>query len=188
MSLPAHLLWVTSAAPSIRQAQDLTSIQLPVPKLFAQPNTGLMDSAGGAMPIPEAIARQAVAIPAPQFLQPFSAPLFGSRISAGFPSPAEDYVERNVDANELLITNKPATYFVWVAGQSMKGVWMRNGGHHRSGLQHRAPGGLRGGGGTGRGNADQAAGLRPCRGGPAQASQPEVSHRHDRPQESSSTS
>ncbi len=46
-------------------------------------------------------------------------PLVYSSIAAGFPSPAEDYVDRALDLNELLVTNPPATFFVRVTGDSM---------------------------------------------------------------------
>ena len=46
-------------------------------------------------------------------------PLFISSVSAGFPSPAEDYMDRKLDLNELLIKNPAATFFVRVEGDSM---------------------------------------------------------------------
>ncbi len=46
-------------------------------------------------------------------------PLFLERVSAGFPSPAQDYVEQRLDLNELCIQRPAATYFVKVAGDSM---------------------------------------------------------------------
>ncbi len=42
-----------------------------------------------------------------------------SSISAGFPSPAENYSEETLDLNELCINNPPATFFVRVSGESM---------------------------------------------------------------------
>jgi DNA polymerase V len=48
-----------------------------------------------------------------------SVPLYLCRISAGFPSPASDYVESNIDLNDWLIGNKLATYIVRVEGDSM---------------------------------------------------------------------
>lgn len=42
-----------------------------------------------------------------------------SSISAGFPSPAENYSEKTLDLNELCINNPPATFFVRVSGESM---------------------------------------------------------------------
>lgn len=46
-------------------------------------------------------------------------PLFLERVSAGFPSPAEDYVEKTLDLNELCIQHPSATFFVRVQGESM---------------------------------------------------------------------
>jgi len=48
-------------------------------------------------------------------------PLYLCRVSAGFPSPASEYVERDIDLNEWLIKNKLATYIVRVEGDSMTG-------------------------------------------------------------------
>jgi len=49
-------------------------------------------------------------------------PLFSGGVSAGFPSPAEDYTDRKLDLNELLIKNPAATFFVRVEGDSMIGA------------------------------------------------------------------
>ncbi len=46
-------------------------------------------------------------------------PLLGSDIPAGFPSPAQDYIEDRLDLNEYLIKHPSATYFVRVDGYSM---------------------------------------------------------------------
>lgn len=54
-------------------------------------------------------------------------PLLLCGISAGFPSPADDYIDRLLDLNELLIKNPPATFFVKVAGDSMTGVGINSG-------------------------------------------------------------
>jgi DNA polymerase V len=40
-------------------------------------------------------------------------------VKAGFPSPAEDYIEKQLDLNELLIKHPAATFFVKVEGDSM---------------------------------------------------------------------
>jgi len=40
-------------------------------------------------------------------------------VSAGFPSPAEDYIEGSLDLNKHLIKHPAATFFVKVAGNSM---------------------------------------------------------------------
>ncbi len=45
-------------------------------------------------------------------------PLVSSRIAAGFPSPADDYIEQYLDLNQLLIGNKSATFMVRVKKES----------------------------------------------------------------------
>lgn len=47
-------------------------------------------------------------------------PLFAPPISAGFPSPAEDYTDRSIDLNKELIKNPYATFLARVKGFSMK--------------------------------------------------------------------
>ncbi len=49
-------------------------------------------------------------------------PLFLSGVSAGFPSPADDYLDQKLDLNEHLVKNQAATFFVRVAGDSMIGA------------------------------------------------------------------
>ena len=46
-------------------------------------------------------------------------PLYQERISAGFPSPADDYVESKLDLNEYLVLHPAATFFIRVKGDSM---------------------------------------------------------------------
>lgn len=46
-------------------------------------------------------------------------PLFLQRVSAGFPSPAQDFIEKTLDLNELCVRHPAATFFVRVAGDSM---------------------------------------------------------------------
>lgn len=48
--------------------------------------------------------------------------LYGAKVSAGFPSPAGDFLEGKLDLNEHLIKNPPATFFVRVSGDSMIGA------------------------------------------------------------------
>lgn len=54
-----------------------------------------------------------------QSLSVLSVPLFLEPVSAGFPSPAEDYIEKTLDLNELCIRHPAATFFVRVQGESM---------------------------------------------------------------------
>ncbi len=49
-------------------------------------------------------------------------PLMASKIQAGFPSPAQDYVEGRLDLNEYMIAHPAATFFVRVDGYSMVGA------------------------------------------------------------------
>jgi DNA polymerase V len=49
----------------------------------------------------------------------YKRPLFLVPVSAGFPSPAEDYMEGNLDLNKHLIKHPAATFFVKAAGSSM---------------------------------------------------------------------
>jgi len=54
-------------------------------------------------------------------------PLFGHKVAAGFPSPADDYVEGQLDLNEHLIPHKEATFFLRVSGDSMINVGIQSG-------------------------------------------------------------
>ena len=47
-----------------------------------------------------------------------SFPFFADLVQCGFPSPAQDYVEKRIDLNELLVQHPSATYFVKAAGDS----------------------------------------------------------------------
>lgn len=46
-------------------------------------------------------------------------PFLLASIAAGFPSPADDYIDRTLDLNEFLVRHPAATFFVRVAGESM---------------------------------------------------------------------
>ena len=46
-------------------------------------------------------------------------PLFLAAVPAGFPSPADDYIDRKLDLNDHLVRNPAATFFVRVHGESM---------------------------------------------------------------------
>jgi len=54
-------------------------------------------------------------------------PLFSARVPAGFPSPADDYIDRALDLNEHLIRHPAATFFVRVSGDSMVGAGIHPG-------------------------------------------------------------
>jgi DNA polymerase V len=46
-------------------------------------------------------------------------PLFQELVQAGFPSPAQDYIEKGIDLNKLCVHHPAATYFVTATGLSM---------------------------------------------------------------------
>ncbi|MEO3988354.1 translesion error-prone DNA polymerase V autoproteolytic subunit [Pseudocitrobacter cyperus] len=46
-------------------------------------------------------------------------PMFSDLAPCGFPSPAQDYVERRIDLNQLMVQHPSATYFVKASGDSM---------------------------------------------------------------------
>ena len=54
-------------------------------------------------------------------------PLYLSRIKAGFPSPADDYLDKRLDLNEHLIKHPASTFFVKVKGDSMVGAGINSG-------------------------------------------------------------
>lgn len=54
-------------------------------------------------------------------------PIVGCSIAAGFPSPAEDYIEGRIDLNEHLIQNRDATFILRVKGWSMVEVGIHDG-------------------------------------------------------------
>lgn len=49
-------------------------------------------------------------------------PIFINCVPAGFPSPADDYLDHPLDFNELLIAHPAATFAVRVSGNSMDGI------------------------------------------------------------------
>lgn len=52
-------------------------------------------------------------------------PLYGNKIAAGFPSPADDHIESTLDLNEFLIQHPAATFYVRVTGESMINAGIR---------------------------------------------------------------
>lgn len=55
----------------------------------------------------------------PESLSQQQLKLFSSQVPAGFPSPAEDFLEKRLDLNEYLVKNKSATFLIKVHGNSM---------------------------------------------------------------------
>lgn len=69
--------------------------------------------------------------PVKQFIsKTYKVPLFLSKVQAGFPSPAEDYIESYLDLNTRFIHNPSATFIVQATGDSMidvgifPGTWL----------------------------------------------------------------
>jgi DNA polymerase V len=54
-------------------------------------------------------------------------PYLLSRISAGFPSPADDYIENNLSLSELLIRNHLSTFLMKTSGDSMMDAGINDG-------------------------------------------------------------
>jgi DNA polymerase V len=64
---------------------------------------------------------------APGTPPPLTRPRFLSLIAAGFPSPADDHLDRDLDVHELLIHQPAATFYVRLSGDSMQGAGLYDG-------------------------------------------------------------
>lgn len=51
--------------------------------------------------------------------RPTLLPLFSTKVAAGFPSPADDHIEKRLDVSEFLIDHAASTFFVTIKGDSM---------------------------------------------------------------------
>jgi DNA polymerase V len=47
-------------------------------------------------------------------------PLAEQSVKAGFPSPAQDYMEGEIDLNDILVRHREATFYVRISGDSMQ--------------------------------------------------------------------
>lgn len=63
----------------------------------------------------------------PEIDKELKLPLVDAFISAGFPSPADDYIEGKLDLNRQLIKNPSSTFFARVRGTSMTEVGINDG-------------------------------------------------------------
>ena len=54
-------------------------------------------------------------------------PFHLNKVGAGFPSPATDYVEDDIDLNACLIKNIPSTFLIRVQGKSMNNIGIHDG-------------------------------------------------------------
>jgi DNA polymerase V len=58
---------------------------------------------------------------------PIRLPILARPVPAGFPSPADDHAEGEIDLGKLLIENRPASFIVRVQGDSMRDSRMFDG-------------------------------------------------------------
>jgi DNA polymerase V len=63
----------------------------------------------------------------PDFSTSARVPLYLSRVCAGFPSPADDFIDQEIDLNRHLIKNPLATFIVHAEGDSMTGEGIYSG-------------------------------------------------------------
>lgn len=63
----------------------------------------------------------------PELSRPFTRPPCASVVAAGFPSPADDDLDRDLDLHELLIAHPAATFYVRLVGDSMTGAGLCSG-------------------------------------------------------------
>ncbi len=66
-------------------------------------------------------------VPLAPFLSSLPVPLLGRAVPAGFPSPADDYLEGEIDLAAFLIERPSATFLMRVSGQSMTGAGILDG-------------------------------------------------------------
>ena len=57
----------------------------------------------------------------------YHVPYIISKVSAGFPSPADDYLENNLNLDKLLIKNRPSTFLIRAGGDSMINIGIYDG-------------------------------------------------------------
>jgi len=63
----------------------------------------------------------------PDYSTKLELPFFDFGISAGFPSPADDFIELTINLNKEFIKNKDTTFFARVKGHSMKNAGIFDG-------------------------------------------------------------
>ena len=63
----------------------------------------------------------------PDYSTELELPFVDTGISAGFPSPADDFIELTIDLNKFLVKHKDTTFFARVKGHSMKNAGIYDG-------------------------------------------------------------
>lgn len=94
------------------------SVVMRIPKSQQLIVRDLISAHKANLPVPSRILALTISRPASP-LKNISLPLFSSKVAAGFPSPADEHVEKRLDPNDFLIDNEEATFFVTIEGQSM---------------------------------------------------------------------
>ena len=61
----------------------------------------------------------------PASLQPL--PLYLVGVAAGFPSPADDFIEGELDLNQYIVKHPAATFFAWCDGDSLRDLGIADG-------------------------------------------------------------
>ena len=72
------------------------------------------------------IASEGLSFFKPEIIENIDAPFFNTGISAGFPSPADDFNQQRLSLDEALIKNKDTTFYAKVSGQSMIGAGLHD--------------------------------------------------------------
>ncbi len=65
--------------------------------------------------------------PEPAIKSSYKIPFFGESVSAGFPSPAQDFVEKRLDVNDLCAVDQQNSFMVTVEGESMVNAGIHDG-------------------------------------------------------------
>jgi DNA polymerase V len=87
--------------------------------------TNLWGESTKALRIPESRVSEVIAFLEGQSVM--AIPRYACKIQAGFPSPADDYIEAHLDLNTHLIKHPAATFFVTATGDSMTGAGIESG-------------------------------------------------------------
>ena len=83
--------------------------------------------APAALPGPPHNHRNVAAVHPARRRARYRRPLVAAHVAAGFPSPADDFVDRALDLNELCIRHPPATFFVRGKGESLTNAGIDDG-------------------------------------------------------------
>lgn len=73
------------------------------------------------------MASEVVLLGPAERLEALACPLMGAMVAAGFPNPADDFLEGDLDLAAYLVRNQPATFFLRVRGDSMIGAGIADG-------------------------------------------------------------